>query len=161
MTFPNEATKYRIVRLPKVINNTGLSRSAIYQRIAEGTFPKQINLGGRAVGWLEADIQSWIKQRLAESGLVMHMYECPKFEACKAPICPLDEDWEQRSHLDGEKVCHYLTMLQKTTVKPVFWGSQRLELHKVIAEQHPKIIAAHPHIKQQLKRSYANSVVEA
>ena len=58
---------HNIHRLPKVINNTGLSRSAIYQRIAEGTFPKQINLGGRAVGWLEEDIQNWIKQRIAES----------------------------------------------------------------------------------------------
>ncbi len=59
--------KYNIHRLPIVINTSGLSRSAIYQRIAEGTFPKQINLGGRAVGWLEEDIQNWIKERLAES----------------------------------------------------------------------------------------------
>ena len=89
----------------------------------------------------------------------MHMYDCPKFKSCSAPICPLDESWELRSHLDGDRVCHYLTMLQKTTVKPVFWGSQRLELYKVIAEQLPRIIALHPLIKQQLKRSYANSVV--
>ena len=58
---------HNIHRLPIVKNITGLSRSAIYQRIAEGTFPKQINLGGRAVGWLEEEIQNWIKQRLAES----------------------------------------------------------------------------------------------
>ena len=54
-------------RLPEVKKDTGLSRSAIYQRIAEGTFPKQINLGGRAVAWLESDIQNWIEQRLAAS----------------------------------------------------------------------------------------------
>jgi len=58
---------HSIFRLPHVKTHTGLSRSAIYQRIAEGTFPKQINLGGRAVGWLEADIQNWIKQRIADS----------------------------------------------------------------------------------------------
>ncbi len=58
---------YSIFRLPRVKSYTGLSRSAIYQRIAEGTFPKQINLGGRAVGWLAADIENWIKQRVAES----------------------------------------------------------------------------------------------
>ena len=56
-----------ILRLPQVKYHTGLSRSAIYQRITEGSFPKQISLGSRAVGWLEADIQNWIKQRLAES----------------------------------------------------------------------------------------------
>ncbi len=69
MTFPNEATKYSIVRLPEVKSQTGLSRSSIYQRIAEDNFPKQINLGGRAVGWLESDIQNWIKERIAESRL--------------------------------------------------------------------------------------------
>ena len=58
---------YNILRLPQVKIQAGLSRSAIYQRIAEGAFPKQINLGGRAVGWLEEDIQNWIEERLAES----------------------------------------------------------------------------------------------
>jgi prophage regulatory protein len=58
---------YQVLRLPQVKIQTGLSRSAIYQRISEGIFPKQIALGGRAVGWLESDIQNWIKQRLAES----------------------------------------------------------------------------------------------
>ncbi|MDC1286291.1 AlpA family transcriptional regulator [Gammaproteobacteria bacterium] len=58
---------YNILRLPQVKNQTGLSRSAIYQRISEQKFPKQIDLGGRAVGWLESDIQNWIKQCLAAS----------------------------------------------------------------------------------------------
>ncbi len=68
MTFLNQAIKYNILRLPDVKLQTGLSRSAIYQRIADCSFPKQFSLGGgRAVGWLESDIQNWIKQRLAES----------------------------------------------------------------------------------------------
>ena len=58
---------YNILRLPQVKNQTGLSRSTIYLRIAEGSFPKQINLGGRAVGWESEDIQTWIKQRIAAS----------------------------------------------------------------------------------------------
>ncbi len=59
---------YTILRLPQVKNQTGLSRSSIYQQIAENKFPRQINLGGgRAVGWLEEEIQNWIKERLAES----------------------------------------------------------------------------------------------
>lgn len=58
---------FQILRLPQVKTQTGLSRSSIYLRIAEGTFPKQINLGGRAVGWESGDIQNWIKQRLAAS----------------------------------------------------------------------------------------------
>jgi prophage regulatory protein len=58
---------YNILRLPQVKSQTGLSRSAIYQRISDGNFPKQINLGGRAVGWLAADVENWIKQRVAQS----------------------------------------------------------------------------------------------
>ncbi len=59
---------YKILRLPEVKTQTGLSRSSIYLRIAHSSFPKQFSLGGgRAVGWLEADIQNWIKERLAES----------------------------------------------------------------------------------------------
>ena len=57
----------KIVRLPKVKEMTGLSRSSIYLRISENAFPKQINLGGRAIGWLESDIQDWINQRIVES----------------------------------------------------------------------------------------------
>ena len=57
----------RVLRRTKVQARVGLSRSTIYAQIAEGTFPKPISLGARAVGWLESDVQNWIKQRLAES----------------------------------------------------------------------------------------------
>jgi len=40
----------KILRLPSVIELTGLSRSSIYAQIAHGTFPKQVSLGARAVG---------------------------------------------------------------------------------------------------------------
>lgn len=60
-----------IIRLPTVIQQTGLKRSTIYKMICEDKFPKQIDLGGgRAVGWLESDVQNWIEQRLRASRLV-------------------------------------------------------------------------------------------
>ncbi|MEZ8743400.1 MULTISPECIES: helix-turn-helix transcriptional regulator [unclassified Vibrio] len=40
-----------IIRLPEVMRITGLSRPTIYRRIAEGTFPKRVSLGERAVGF--------------------------------------------------------------------------------------------------------------
>lgn len=55
----------RILRLPAVMARIGLSRSSIYLRIKEGSFPKPISLGVRAVGWLESDISDWISQREA------------------------------------------------------------------------------------------------
>lgn len=56
-----------ILRLPAVKARTGLSRSTIYLRVAEGTFPKSVALGPRAVGWIEAEITEWIAQRIADS----------------------------------------------------------------------------------------------
>jgi prophage regulatory protein len=58
---------HTILRLPAVKASTGLSRSTIYLRVSEGTFPKPVSLGGRAVGWLEEEVQSWLAQRIAAS----------------------------------------------------------------------------------------------
>ena len=58
---------YTILRLPEVKKTTGLSRSTIYARISHGTFPKPVNLGGRAVGWVEAEIEEWLRQRIEAS----------------------------------------------------------------------------------------------
>ena len=58
---------YNILRLPAVKARTGLSRSTIYNRIAEGNFPEPVSLGGRAVGWIEAEIQDWLEERIQAS----------------------------------------------------------------------------------------------
>ncbi len=56
-----------ILRLPTVKERTGLSRSTIYLRISNGTFPSPISLGGRAVGWVSDEIQLWIEQQIESS----------------------------------------------------------------------------------------------
>jgi prophage regulatory protein len=55
----------KLIRLPEVKATTGLSKSSIYARISEGTFPKQIPLGPRLVVWVEADIQNWITEQVS------------------------------------------------------------------------------------------------
>jgi len=55
----------QLLRLPKVKSITGLSKSTIYARIAEGTFPKQIPIGPRLVVWVESEIQNWIAEQVA------------------------------------------------------------------------------------------------
>ena len=57
----------RFLRLPEVLERTGLSRSTIYVRLAEGCFPPPVPLGGRAVGWIEAEVDEWVRERIAES----------------------------------------------------------------------------------------------
>jgi len=60
-------TMHNILRLPEVKKSTGLSRSTIYLRVSQGAFPKPVSLGGRAVGWLEAEIQQWLERRIEAS----------------------------------------------------------------------------------------------
>ncbi len=50
-----------LLRLPAVKARTGLARSTIYLRIKEGTFPTPVQLGARAVGWLEPEIDAWVE----------------------------------------------------------------------------------------------------
>lgn len=58
---------HSILRLPLVKSRTGLSRSSIYLRIAQGTFPKQISLGKRTVGWIESEIEAWLSNQIERS----------------------------------------------------------------------------------------------
>ena len=54
----------RILRLPEVISRVGLRRASIYQHMNQGSFPKTISLGVRAVGWLESEIDAWVQVRI-------------------------------------------------------------------------------------------------
>ena len=63
MAHTNRA-KLSILRRKQVEQRTGLSRSTIYLRIQAGTFPKPINLGARAVGWLENEIDAWLVEKI-------------------------------------------------------------------------------------------------
>ena len=54
----------RLIRLKEVQHRVGLGRSTIYRWMAEGKFPKPIQLGGYAVAWAQEDIDGWIATRL-------------------------------------------------------------------------------------------------
>jgi prophage regulatory protein len=53
-----------ILRRRQVEARTGLARSTIYQYIKDGAFPKPVQLGPRAVGWLESEVTEWIERRV-------------------------------------------------------------------------------------------------
>lgn len=50
----------RIIRLKTVLARTGLSRSTVYRKIADGTFPRQVPISTRGTGWYESTINQWI-----------------------------------------------------------------------------------------------------
>ena len=56
-----------ILRLPAVKTRTGLSRSTIYLHVSDGSFPRPVSLGARAVGWIESDVEEWISRKISES----------------------------------------------------------------------------------------------
>ena len=65
-----------LLRLPDLTAKTGLGRSAVYARITpnpkrpndyDPTFPKPIKIGGRAVAWLESEVDAWIAQRISSN----------------------------------------------------------------------------------------------
>lgn len=50
----------RIIRLKTVLDRTGLSRSTVYRKIAEGTFPPQLRISVNGAGWSETEINRWV-----------------------------------------------------------------------------------------------------
>lgn len=61
-----EDTMNRLLRRPEVERATGLSRSRIYQLMDDGKFPRPVEIGPRAVAWVEAEVAEWNNARIAE-----------------------------------------------------------------------------------------------
>jgi prophage regulatory protein len=57
---------HRILRLPEVITKTGLGRTKLWKMTKEKQFPESVSLGAQSMGWIEAEIDGWIEQRMAE-----------------------------------------------------------------------------------------------
>ena len=56
----------RLLRLPAVLEQTGLSRSEIYRQVADGRFPKPVPISERLRAWHEREVQAWIAERVAQ-----------------------------------------------------------------------------------------------
>lgn len=51
-----------ILRRKQVEARTGLKRTAIFDRVKAGTFPKPVNLGNAlTIGWIESEVDDWIR----------------------------------------------------------------------------------------------------
>ena len=58
----------RFVRFKQAKDQVGLGRTAIYEKIKSGEFPKPYPLGARAVGFLQSEIDDWIESRIKAGG---------------------------------------------------------------------------------------------
>lgn len=59
--LPVVPAQMRLIRLPEVIARVGIKRSTIYQRMAEGRFPRARSLGPKSAVWVESEIDDWIR----------------------------------------------------------------------------------------------------
>jgi prophage regulatory protein len=60
--------KRTILRLPAVRAETGLGRSTLYLRIAQGLWPKPVRLGARSVGWPANEVDAINAARISGKG---------------------------------------------------------------------------------------------
>lgn len=56
-----------IIGLPRVMQKVPLGKSTIYAYVKAGKMPAPIKIGDRAVGWIESEIDAWIKERAEAS----------------------------------------------------------------------------------------------
>ncbi len=54
----------RLIKIKEVIKMTSLSRATIYKYMADGSFPKPVSLGAKAVAWVEDEVENWIVEKI-------------------------------------------------------------------------------------------------
>lgn len=84
---------------------------------------------------------------------LMRPENCPRWETCSANICPLDPDWQLRTHLDGERVCLYLTELAKPGGTANLRGVLAPELVEAISTPAPAILGRWNRVKSACNRA--------
>jgi len=80
----------------------------------------------------------------------LNMEACPKYQACSAPICPLDPNWRKVRHLKGERICFYLCEAQKGGAEAIFGGRGLGELYRLMVEATPDMSTRWGTIKNAL-----------
>lgn len=50
----------RILRIKAVLDRTGLSRSTMYRKMQNGTFPRNVAINTRCAGWYESAVSAWL-----------------------------------------------------------------------------------------------------
>ena len=55
----------KFLRMPAVVERTGLTRATIYEMIERGDFVKPVKIGARAIAFPESEIEAWASERMA------------------------------------------------------------------------------------------------
>ncbi|TFW00651.1 AlpA family phage regulatory protein [Oxalobacteraceae bacterium OM1] len=82
----------RILKLHEVEARVGLKKTFIYKAIQAGTFPRPISLGGTARGWVDAEIEKWIDERIAAADTALGKHQSWMQRKPTAPAPSSKED---------------------------------------------------------------------
>lgn len=63
-----EAQPKRLIRMPQVMDMTGMGKSTIYAKIREGEFPRPLKISNRHVAWDAYEITTWIENLQVTEG---------------------------------------------------------------------------------------------
>lgn len=58
----------RLIRLPEVMDRVGLRRTAVYDKVKDGDFPRPRSLGPRCSVWVESEIDDWVNRVIEDGG---------------------------------------------------------------------------------------------
>lgn len=57
-------TPTRIISLKELAHRVPYSPVQIWRLEKAGTFPRRVQLGPNRVGWVEAEVEAWLRQRM-------------------------------------------------------------------------------------------------
>lgn len=79
--------------------------------------------------------------------------DCKNYRNCNAPVCPFHSEWRQCQHLDGERVCHWLSEYSKQGGPARVRGGLQAEHGEAVAEIHAAIVASPGLLSRRLARA--------
>lgn len=62
----------RLLRLPQIIQQTGLKKTTLYEMQKRGNFPMRVQITANSVGWVEKEVNAWVAGRVAASKPLRH-----------------------------------------------------------------------------------------
>lgn len=114
-----------------------------------GKFPFDCNLLAKAAG----HFKSRVTYHRRGGALVFSMSDCPKYQSCNAPVCPIDLAEAHRFNHKEDPTCFYLSESVKHGSQASFQGAGLGGLYKFIHWVTPAIATRHPRIKRALERA--------
>lgn len=83
----------------------------------------------------------------------MRPNDCPKWDGCSCPVCPLAPEWRQHKHLPGERICLWLRELVKPDGRATVDRALGEEAALTVAEAAPDIMARWSDIRHKLRQA--------